>query len=97
MLNEIRGLVFEEVQRPGTPLYNIKAYLPVVEAFGFSNTLRAATSGQAFPQCVFDHWQLMESDPMDASSHSGKMVAGIRTRMGLKEKTTHLSNFEDKL
>lgn len=72
VLNEIRGLVFEEVQRPGTPLYNIKAYLPVVEAFGFSNTLRAATSGQAFPQCVFDHWQL-------------------------KEKTTHLSNFEDKL
>ncbi|KAJ0671745.1 putative EF-G domain III/V protein [Helianthus annuus] len=36
------------MQRPGTPLYNIKAYLPVVESFGFSGALRASTSGQAF-------------------------------------------------
>ncbi|KAL8550838.1 hypothetical protein ACS0TY_000063 [Phlomoides rotata] len=50
VLNQKRGHVFEEMQRLGTPLYNIKAYLPVVESFGFSSTLRAATSGQAFPQ-----------------------------------------------
>jgi len=43
VLNEKGGHVFEELQRPGTPLYNIKA----------------ATSGQAFPQCVFDHWDIM--------------------------------------
>lgn len=49
VMNQKRGQVFEEVQRPGTPLYNIKAYLPVVESFGFTGTLRAATSGQAFP------------------------------------------------
>ena len=48
--------VFEEVNRPGTPIYNVKAYLPVFESFGFTTALRAATSGQAFPQCVFDHW-----------------------------------------
>ncbi|KAL8127096.1 hypothetical protein AgCh_014136 [Apium graveolens] len=48
------GHVFEEMQRPGTPLYNINAYLPVVESFGFSAQLRAATSGQTFPQSVFD-------------------------------------------
>jgi hypothetical protein len=120
-------MVFEEMQRPGTPMYNIKvraaagctqggvcglprlqlrqmraavaaavggcrvlcdqqgahhhphpcsrtlppprprplqAYLPVIESFGFTSVLRAATSGQAFPQCVFDHWELMNSDPM---------------------------------
>ncbi|KAL8508337.1 hypothetical protein ACS0TY_011993 [Phlomoides rotata] len=61
VLNQKRGHVFEEMQRLGTPLYNIKAYLPVVESFGFSSTLRAATSGQAFPQCVFDHWDMMAS------------------------------------
>ncbi|PWZ57398.1 Elongation factor 2 [Zea mays] len=49
VLNQKRGHVFEEMQRPGTPLYNIKAYLPVIESFGFSSQLRAATSGQAFP------------------------------------------------
>ncbi|KAF9588494.1 hypothetical protein IFM89_011694 [Coptis chinensis] len=30
VLNQKRGHVFEEMQRPGTPLYNIKAYLLVV-------------------------------------------------------------------
>merc|ERR1711924_32001 len=48
-LNQKRGIVFEEMQRPGTPIYNIKAYLPVLESFGFTSALRAATSGQAFP------------------------------------------------
>lgn len=28
----------------------MQAYLPVVESFGFTGTLRAATAGQAFPQ-----------------------------------------------
>merc|ERR1712194_548964 len=32
----------------------VKAYLPVSESFGFVAVLRQQTSGQAFPQCVFD-------------------------------------------
>ena len=63
VLNQKRGHVFEEMQRPGTPIFNLKAYLPVIESFGFTSTLRAATSGQAFPQCVFDHWETMTTDP----------------------------------
>ncbi|KAJ0599010.1 putative elongation factor EFG, domain V, EF-G domain III/V [Helianthus annuus] len=61
------------MQRPGTPLYNIKAYLPVVESFGFSGALRASTSGQAFPQCVFDHWDMMGSDPLEAGSQESTL------------------------
>lgn len=34
VLNRRRGHVISEEQRPGTPLYNIKAYLPVMESFG---------------------------------------------------------------
>ncbi|KAJ0578864.1 putative ribosomal protein S5 domain 2-type [Helianthus annuus] len=49
VLNQRRGHVFEEMQRPGTPLYNIKAYLPVVESFGFSGALRAATFRSSLP------------------------------------------------
>nr|GLL17579.1 elongation factor 2 [Ipomoea trifida] len=97
VLNQKRGHVFEEIQRPGTPLYNIKAYLPVIESFGFSGTLRAATSGQAFPQCVFDHWDMMTSDPLEAGSQASTLVATIRKRKGLKEQMTPLSEFEDKL
>merc|ERR1711988_963617 len=55
-LNLRRGMVFEENQREGTPLVQAKAYLPVAESFGFVSALRQQTSGQAFPQCVFDHW-----------------------------------------
>ena len=59
MLNKRRGQVFSGEQRVGTPMFTVKAYLPVMESFGFNGELRAATSGQAFPQCVFDHWELM--------------------------------------
>ncbi|VAI39498.1 unnamed protein product [Triticum turgidum subsp. durum] len=97
VLNQKRGHVFEEMQRQGTPLYNIKAYLPVIESFGFSSTLRAATSGQAFPQCVFDHWDIMASDPLDPGTQSATLVTEIRKRKGLKEQMTPLSDFEDKL
>lgn len=49
-LNRKRGHVFSEEQRPGTPMYTVKAYLPVNESFGFTGELRQATAGQAFPQ-----------------------------------------------
>ena len=34
MLNRRRGHVFEENQVPGTPMFHVKAYLPVNESFG---------------------------------------------------------------
>lgn len=40
-------------------MFTVKAYLPVMESFGINGELRAATSGQAFPQSVFDHWEIM--------------------------------------
>merc|ERR1719233_1121049 len=62
-LNRRRGHIFEENQQAGTPIVAQKAYLPVNESFGFTADLRSQTQGQAFPQCVFDHWQKMEDDP----------------------------------
>lgn len=59
VLNRRRGQVFSEEQRPGTPMFMVKAYLPVMESFGFNSDLRSQTAGQAFPQCVMDHWELM--------------------------------------
>jgi elongation factor 2 len=59
VLNKRRGQVFSEEQRPGTPMFTVKAYLPVNESFGFTADLRSNTQGQAFPQSVFDHWEVM--------------------------------------
>lgn len=97
VLNQKRGMVFEEMQRPGTPMYNIKAYLPVIESFGFTSVLRAATSGQAFPQCVFDHWDVMGADPLAAGSQANTIVLDIRKRKGLKPEPAPLAEYEDKL
>lgn len=59
VLNKRRGQIISEEQRPETQMFTVKAYMPVSESFGFNNELRAATSGRAFPQCVFDHWETM--------------------------------------
>jgi elongation factor 2 len=96
-LNQKRGEVFESIQRPGTPIFNLKAYLPVVESFGFDSGLRAATGGQAFPQCVFDHWEVMQSDPLESGSQANTLVLDIRKRKGLKEAPAPLGEYEDKL
>nr|UXY87190.1 elongation factor EF-2 [Cryptomonas sp.] len=97
VLNRKRGHVFEETQRPGTPTFNIKAFLPVQESFGFTADLRAATSGQAFPQCVFDHWQVVQGDPLDKKDKNSDLVKSIRKRKGLKEDIPGLDNFFDKI
>ena len=96
-LSQRRGIVHAEDPVAGTPLVNIKAYLPVAESFGFTQALRAATSGRAFPQCVFDHWEEMNGDPFEASSKAAANVAAIRARKGLREGIPSLDNFVDKL
>merc|ERR1712139_754558 len=96
-LNIKQGQVFEEIPRPGTPMYNVKAYLPVYESFGFTADLRAATAGQAFPQCVFDHWEILSPDPLQSGSMTNIIVADIRKRKGLKPDLPSIAEFEDKL
>merc|ERR1719466_616363 len=97
VLNRRRGHVFEEAQTPGTPMFVVKAYLPVNESFGFTADLRSNTGGQAFPQCVFDHWQVMPGDPMDGSSKTYQIVEDTKKRKGLKPGNPDLANYLDKL
>jgi len=99
VLNRRRGIVFEEMQTPGTPMFVVKAHLPVNESFGFTADLRSNTGGQAFPQCVFDHWQDMPGNPLDAnpSNKPYQIVMDTRKRKGLKEGLPDLANYLDKL
>jgi len=97
VLNRRRGHVFEEAQTPGTPMFVVKAYLPVNESFGFTADLRSNTGGQAFPQCVFDHWQVLPGDPMQDGTKPYQIVEECKKRKGLKPGIPQLDNYLDKL
>ncbi|XP_065060092.1 elongation factor 2-like [Rhopilema esculentum] len=92
-----RGHVFEEGIVAGTPMFWVKAYLPVNESFGFTADLRSNTGGKAFPQCIFDHWQMMNDDPLETTTKSGQIVLVTRKRKGLKENVEPLDKYLDKL
>jgi len=96
-VSQRRGVVFDEHQTPGTPMMQLRAHLPVAESFGFTAFLRSNTGGKAFPQCVFDHWAIMDNDPLKEGSLTNKIIIATRKRKGLKEETPLLSNFADKL
>ncbi|KAK6163347.1 hypothetical protein DH2020_000211 [Rehmannia glutinosa] len=67
VLSRRRGHVTADVPQPGTPAYIVKAFLPVIESFGFETDLRYHTQGQAFCLSVFDHWAIVPGDPLDKS------------------------------
>ncbi|PKI66741.1 110 kDa U5 small nuclear ribonucleoprotein component CLO [Punica granatum] len=67
VLSRRRGHVTADVPQPGTPSYIVKAFLPVIESFGFETDLRYHTQGQAFCMSVFDHWAIVPGDPLDKS------------------------------
>merc|ERR1719163_1146743 len=95
-MNLRRGCVFEENEREGTPLRQVKAYLPVAESFGFVAALRQQTGGQAFPQCVFDHWDNMPGNAMEDGKIQELCLAN-RKRKNLKVEMPKLADYNDKL
>jgi len=96
-LNARRGVIENKEDRPGTPLCVIKAFLPVLESFGFANLLRQNTSGQAFPQLIFSHWNMVVGDAYDASSQVQKIIMSVRERKGLKKEMPDFNDYYDKM
>merc|ERR1712048_1400031 len=98
VMNMRRGCVFEENQREGTPLVQVKAHLPVAESFGFVSVLRQETAGQAFPQCVFDHWENLQMGAYDSpGTKLFELVQAVRKRKNLKTEVPPLGEYLDKL
>ncbi|CAO4369144.1 unnamed protein product [Caenorhabditis nigoni] len=67
VLAKRRGHVTTDAPMPGSPMYTISAYIPVMDSFGFETDLRIHTQGQAFCMSAFHHWQLVPGDPLDKS------------------------------
>ncbi len=55
----------------------ITSFVPVMETFGLSKELRSATSGRAFWQSMFDHWETMPQ------KLEAKVITEVRKRKGL--------------
>lgn len=96
-LNARRGIVEGQEDRPGTPLCKVKAFLPVLESFGFAQLLRQNTSGQAFPQMIFSHWQAVQGDITDPKSQAYSICMSVRERKGLKLVLPEFNDYYDKL
>ena len=68
----------------------ITGYIPVAETFGLSAEMRSATSGHAFWQCTFDHW---EKVPENIAK---EVIRQIRERKGLPPETPTANMFIEK-
>jgi elongation factor 2 len=71
------------------PLTMITGYIPVAETFGLSAEMRSATSGHAFWQSTFDHWEKMPENV----AHN--VIRSIRERRGLNPEVPAANEFID--
>jgi len=93
-----RGYVFEEIPKEGSPLVYVKAYLPVIESFGFVPELCEVTSGRAFPQMIFSHYEIVQGDPHSREINlTSKIVRSVRSRKKMKEAIPTYEDYNDKL
>jgi elongation factor 2 len=96
-LNARRGVIEGKEDRPGTPLCKVKAFLPVLESFGFTGLLRQNTGGQAFPQMIFSHWNAVNGNPLDEGSQANTIAMAVRKRKGMKGELPNFEDYFDKL
>jgi len=87
LITRKRGRVTASEQKG--PITNVKGFIPVSETFGLSADMRSATSGHAFWQTQFDHWEKVPE------SLSMEVIAGIRKRRGLPEEIPKANKFID--
>ncbi|SPO23817.1 probable ribosomal elongation factor EF-2 [Ustilago trichophora] len=67
LLAKRRGHVVKDTPKPGSTLFTVKAYIPVIDANGFETDLRIATQGAAFALLTFSHWSIVPGNPTDGS------------------------------
>ncbi|MEJ2126607.1 MAG: GTP-binding protein [Candidatus Bathyarchaeota archaeon] len=88
LITRKRGRIVSSEQKG--PITNVTGFLPVSETFGLSADMRGATSGHAFWQTQFDHWEKVPA------SISAEVIAGIRKRRGLPEDVPSANKFIDR-
>ncbi|KAK3863901.1 hypothetical protein Pcinc_030368 [Petrolisthes cinctipes] len=99
VINKRQGRIVDGDITEGSTSWNVTTYLPVVESMNFANELRKSTSGEAMPQLVFSHWEMLDMDPFwepqtteelahwgeksDTDNLARKYMKDVRKRKGL--------------
>ncbi|XBW36699.1 hypothetical protein QEN19_002274 [Hanseniaspora menglaensis] len=63
VVQQRHGRIISEEMKEGTPFFEIVCAVPVVEAFGFSESIRKKSSGAALPQLIFKGFEPIDLDP----------------------------------
>ncbi|RJS91914.1 elongation factor EF-2 [Candidatus Bathyarchaeota archaeon] len=87
LLTRKRGRILASEQKGA--LLAVDGYIPVAETFGLAADLRSATSGHAFWQSQFDHWEKVPE------SLAKEVIAEIRNRRGLPPEIPDAKRFID--
>jgi elongation factor 2 len=87
LITRKRGRIVASEQKG--PLTMITGFIPVAETFGLSAEMRSATSGHAFWQSAFDHW---EKAPENVTA---EVIRVTRERRGLSPDVLSASRFID--
>ena len=107
LLRRRRGHDFRTRPVPATPLFLVDAEIPMLDSFGFETDLRVATKGQAFCMTYFDHWGIVDGDPLDQSivlrplepvpnfALARELMVKTRRRKGLAGEVTLNKYFDD--
>lgn len=67
ILKRRRGHIVQDRPIPGTLLYSVRGFLPVLDSFGFETDLRTFTQGRATVHSIFDHWAVVPQEHYFAS------------------------------
>jgi len=87
MITRKRGRIISSQQKG--PITMIEGFIPVSETFGLAADMRSTTSGHAFWQCTFDHWEKVPE------SIAADVIKQIRERRGLAPEIPTADKFID--
>ncbi len=90
LISQKRGKIIGVEERGRISI--VKGYIPVRETLGgFSNEMRGVTSGRAFWQTKFSHWEPLPKSLME------QVIMEIRRRKGMKEEIPRAEEYMDTL
>ena len=79
-----RGKILDSIPKEGTPIIIVVGEIPDSESLGINTELKSESSGFAFSQLIFSHWEKVPGDPMKKDGGLARQfVEATRKRKGM--------------